>query len=191
MKNPLLFLCIICSFVSFGQENLEEKIKQNEITSNLFDLVVAGSFNVTYERLFEQNQSLLISTTFFETFGYYDAGFLESSSAFSVKAAYLIYFSKTKDHSGFFFYPQLKVRSGDVTTDDYGYYNWDSVWMPSNNKYSINGFAAGFGLGHKWVFNNTFSLMVFGEVARDLGNNNRDYIDNVEARFGVNFGIRF
>ena len=34
--------------------------------------------------------------------------------------------------------------------------------------------------------------MVFGEIARDLGGNNNDeYIDNVEPRFGVNLGIRF
>ena len=70
------------------------KSKKHEISTNLFDLVVAGSLNVNYERLFEKNQSLFIGATFFDTYGYYDAGYLKSSNAVSLKAAYMIYFSK-------------------------------------------------------------------------------------------------
>lgn len=192
MKKTLVLLLALTSFVSFGQENLEDQIKRNEISSNLFDLVVAGSFNLTYERLFEGNQSLLVSATFFDTFAYYDVGFIEDNSAFSFKAAYLIYFSKSKDHAGFFFYPQLKIRSGEITIDEGGFFEDNGDFIPFEFSYDIDGFSAGFGLGHKWIFNNKFSLMVFGEIARDLGGNNNDeYIDNVEPRFGVNLGIRF
>ena len=192
MKKTLVLLLALTSFVSFGQETLEDQIKRNEISSNLFDLVVAGSFNLTYERLFEGNQSLLVSATFFDTFAYYDVGFIEDNSAFSFKAAYLIYFSKSKDHAGFFFYPQLKIRSGEITIDEGGFFDGNGNFTPFEFSYDIDGFSAGFGLGHKWIFNNKFSLMVFGEIARDLGGNNNDeYIDNVEPRFGVNLGIRF
>lgn len=192
MKKTLLILLVMCAFVSYSQQDTEPIIKKNEITSNLLDLVVAGSFNLTYERLFNNNQSLLFSATAFETFGYYDLSFIDSSDAFSFKAAYLIYFSKSKDHTGFFFYPQAKLRTGDVTVDDYGFFDGEGMFIQQKTKYSIDGFSVGFGLGHKWVFNNTFSLMLFGEVARDLDNNNdNDFIDNVEPRFGVNFGIRF
>lgn len=192
MKNILLVMALLCTLFSNAQENIEEPIKKNELTSNLLDLVIAGSLNVTYERLFEKNQSMLVSATYFDTFGYYDAGFIDKSTAFTLKAAYLIYFSKNKDHAGFFFYPQLKLRTGEITLDDYGFFNGNGDFVSQQEKYSIDGFSAGFGLGHKWVFNNTFSLTLFGEIARDLGNNNnKDFIDDVEPRFGVNFGIRF
>lgn len=192
MKNILLVMALLCTLFSNAQENIEDPIKKNELTSNLLDLVIAGSLNVTYERLFEKNQSMLVSATYFDTFGYYDAGFIDKSTAFTLKAAYLIYFSKNKDHAGFFFYPQLKLRTGEITLDDYGFFNGNGDFVSQQEKYSIDGFSAGFGLGHKWVFNNTFSLTLFGEIARDLGNNNnKDFIDDVEPRFGVNFGIRF
>lgn len=191
MEKISLLIILLCTSISFSQE-LPEEQKRNEISSNLLDLVVAGSFNITYERLFKGNQSLLVSTTLFDTFGYYDVGFIEKNSAFSFKAAYLIYFSKSKDHAGFFFYPQLKIRSGEITVDEGGFFDGNGNFTPFEFKYDIDGFSAGFGIGHKWVFNNKFSLMLFGEIARDLGNNNNDdYLDNVEPRFGVNFGIRF
>ena len=113
MKKLLFTLFILFTCLSFSQE--EENIsKKSELSTNLFDLVVAGSINVNYERLFKNNQSLYISATFFDTYGYLDAGYLEKSEAFSLKASYLIYFKKEKDHAGFNFYPLLKLRTGKV-----------------------------------------------------------------------------
>jgi len=192
MKKAILIFLIFTSFVSFSQEE-ENLSKQNELSSNLFDLVVAGSFNINYERLFENNQSLILSATFFDTYGYFDAGYLDRSEAFSLKAAYIIYFKKEKDHAGFNFYPLLKIRTGKVYVDDgyfYDYVNDESLYEFS---YDIGGFSAGFGLGHKWLFNNKFTLTVNGEIARNLGGFNDDYLegDNIEPRFGINFGYRF
>ena len=189
MKKLLIIFILSLSSFAFTQEL--EKPKTNELSSNLLDLVAAGSLNVTYERLLQNNQSLLISTTLFDTFGYYDAGFIEKNNAFSLKAAYLLYFSDEKNHYGFFFYPQLKLRSGRITLENYSYYGWSDDFDSSNESYNIDGVSAGFGLGHKWLFSDKFSLSIFGEVARDLANRDSFYIDSVEARFGVNFGIRF
>ncbi len=192
MKKIFIAAMFLVSFASFSQESGEDLPKEHEISSNLFDLVVAGSLNVNYERLFEKNQSLFIGATFFDTYGYYDAGYLKSSNAFSLKAAYLIYFSKEIDHEGFFFYPQLKLRTGEVVVDDYGYYNYDSdIYIEEEFTYDVDGFSAGFGLGHKWAFNNKFTLSVSGEIARNLGSFDTDYLENIEARFGIIFGYRF
>ena len=192
MKKLLFALFMLFTCLSFSQE--EENIsKKSELSTNLFDLVVAGSFNINYERLFENNQSLFISATFFDTYGYFDAGYLEKSEAFSLKAAYIIYFKKEKDHAGFNFYPLLKLRTGKVFVDD-GYY-YDNSIDESQYKFSydIGGFAAGFGLGHKWLFSNKFTLSVHGEIARNLGSFDDEYLegDNIEPRIGINFGYRF
>ncbi|WP_400076288.1 hypothetical protein [Winogradskyella sp. R77965] len=193
MKNSLFAALMLFSvFAMNAQESSDELPKQSEISTNLLDLVVAGTLNVNYERLFDKNQSLFIGANFFDTYGYYDAGYIEESTAFSVKAAYLVYFSKEKDHAGFFFYPQIKLRTGQVTVRDYYYY--DSVLdstVEDQFKYDVGGFSAGFGIGHKWMFNNKFTLTLNGDIARNLGSFDTNYLDNIELRFGVNFGYRF
>lgn len=192
MKKIFIAIVLFTSLVSFSQESNEAVTKKHEISSNLFDLVIAGSLNVNYERLFEKNQSLFIGATFFDTYSYYDAGYLKSSNAMSLKAAYLIYFSKNKDHEGFFFYPQLKLRTGEVVVDEYSFYDFNNdVYIDEEFTYDVGGVSAGFGLGHKWVFNNKFTLSVSGEIARNLGSFDTDYLENIEARFGINFGYRF
>ena len=64
-------------------------------------------------------------------------------------------------------------------------------YIEEEYKYDVSGFSAGFGIGHKWLFNNKFTLSINGEIARNLGNFDTDYLDNIEGRFGVNFGYRF
>jgi len=193
-KTFLLALLMLISVLNVNaQESSDgDTPKKHEISTNLLDLVVAGTLNVNYERLFEQNQSLYLGVNFFDTYGYYDAGYLDSSSAVTFNAAYLIYFSKEKDHSGFFFYPQLKLRTGEVTTSDYYYYDSETdSSIEDEFSYDVSGFSAGFGIGHKWMFSNKFTLTLKGDIARNLGNFDTNYLDNIELRFGVNFGYRF
>lgn len=192
MKQFIIAAIFFVSLFSFSQDTDENLLKKNEISSNLLDLVVAGSLNVNYERMFDKNQSLFVGVTFFDTYGYYDAGYLEKTTAVSLKAGYLIYFSKVKKHAGFFFYPQIRLRTGEVTTDYYGYYDDISDnFVEEEFTYDVGGVGAGFGLGHKWLFNNKFTLNVSGDIARNLGNIDTDYLSNVELRFGVILGYRF
>lgn len=191
MKKLFLVLFISVSFISFSQEKDEVKVGQHELTSNLFDLVVAGSFNVTYERLLESNQSLGLSVTLFDTYGYYDVGYIEDNSVITLQATYSVYFSKDKDHEGFFFYPLIKLRTGEITASDYYFINFNGESSEENYTYDVGGFAAGFGLGHKWVFNDKIVLGIKGDIGRNLGNFDTDYLDEVEFKFAVNFGFRF
>ncbi len=142
--------------------------------------------------MLDNNQSYVIGTTLYDTYGYYDVGYIEKNSAFSLKAAYIIYFAKEKDHEGFYFFPQLKVRTGEITVNDYGYYDYENdIYVDEEFKYDVSGLSAGFGIGHKWLFYEKFTLSISGEVARNLGDFDDDYLDVVEARFGINFGFRF
>ena len=194
MKKSLVAIALLFFVLSTNAQSQEDDtVKKSEISTNLLDLVVAGTLNINYEHLFSKNQSLFIGANFFDTYGYYDAGYLDKSTAISLKAAYLIYFSSEKDHAGFFFYPQLKVRTGEVTVDD-GYYYYDGEddsYFEDKYVYDVDGISAGFGIGHKWMFNNKFTLTLNGDIARNLGDFDTDYLDNIELRFGVNFGYRF
>ncbi len=193
MKLKIIVALLFVGITSYAQtnEDVEPISLKNEFTTNLLDLVIAGSVNINYESLWKNNQSLYLGATFFDTYGYYDAGYLEESNAFSLRAAYLIYFSKRKDHYGFYFYPMLKLRTGEVTVDD-GYSGFNST--ETSYSYGVGGFSAGFGLGHKWLFSDRFSLSLTGEIARELGDVPEDPFGDlgvVEPRFGVNFGYRF
>jgi len=173
----------------FSQEDEQVTDQKHELSTNLLDLVVAGSININYEHLLKNNQSYAVNATFFDTFGYYDVGYIEKNTAVSLKASYILYFNKKKNHSGFFFYPFAKYRTGEITTS-FGFFDFGDD--PNNDfTYDVSGFSVGFGIGHKWVFNNKFTLGLNGELGRTLGNNEFEDIDVLEVRFGVNFGVRF
>ncbi|MCA0131493.1 hypothetical protein [Winogradskyella alexanderae] len=192
-KQIIVILLGLFLFSSHAQDtNNTEPTKNNEISLNLLDLVVAGTLGINYERIFENNQSLFLSANIFDTYGYYDVGYIEDNSAFTLRAAYLVYFSKEKDHHGFFFYPQFKFRTGEITTEDYYFYDIATESeITEEFTYDIGGASAGFGIGHKWMFDNKFTLTLNGDIARNLGNFKDDYLENIELRFAVNFGYRF
>jgi len=176
---------------SSAQNETSELELKNEISTNLLDLVIAGTLNFNYERQLKNNQSLWFSANLFDTYGYYDVGYIEENNAFSFQGAYIIYFSSKNDHAGFFFYPLLKYRFGEITVEDglnfFDGENFDDF----NYTYDIDGFGLGFGLGYKWMFSNRVTLTLNGQIARNLGDFDDDYLSTVEPRFGVIFGYRF
>lgn len=184
------------SAIAQTNDDAETRLVKNEISSNLLDLVIAGSLNVTYERMLNNNISLAGSATFFDTYGYYDAGFLESTNAFSFRASANFYVSKRRQYEGLYFYPLLKFRTGTVTAEDEIFISngQNGSFVSVDRPYDIGGFAAGLGLGNKWVIQDKITVTVFGEVARNLGGDINDgfgEVGNVEPRFGINFGYRF
>lgn len=199
MKKILALVVIsMITTVTVAQENEEkDQIKlKNEISTNLFDLVVGGSLNVDYQYLMKDNQALLFGLTAFDTYGYYDAGYIDSSNAVALRAGWVIYTSRYEKHGGFNFYPLLKLRFGEVTADDSVFIEdaQGNFIESSSNTYDIGGFSAGFGVGYKWVVQDKFSISTNFELTRllggDLDDENAD-LGIVEPRFGVNFGYRF
>jgi len=196
MKKTVLLFCVCVmgySVMAQSEDVSEIRLAKNEISSNILDLVIAGSLNVTYERMLNNNISLAGSATFFDTYGYYDAGYLESTNAVSFRASANFYVSKRRQFEGLYFYPLLKIRTGEVTSDyDVYIYNDQGDFEQTDRRnYDISGFSAGLGLGNKWLIQDKFTVTVFGEVARNLGKNiekeNAD-LGNVEPRLGINFG---
>lgn len=189
-------MLLLAGLVGNAQEVTQSSTSKNELSINLLDLVIAGTVDVGYERFLGGNQSLSVGVSLFDTFGYYDVGYIEENNAFSARVAYNLYFSKKKEYAGFYFYPMAKVRTGSVTTDwdYYSYYDGETqelVEVSEREKYDIDGFALGFGIGQKWVLKDKFSLNVFANISRTIGDFDDDYIDPVEFRAGVSFGYRF
>jgi hypothetical protein len=188
-----LFLLLLLPVLSFAQEQ-ERKVATGELKTNLFDLVVGSSVNLGYEYFFKGNQSLQLDATAFDTYSYIDAGYMENNNLFSVQASYNIYFSKSKEHHGFVFYPFAKYRTGTQEVDDLWFYNSATgISSVSTRDFDLSGFEVGFGLGHKWLFNDKISLGVGSQLGRNL-NSDREFRDNYSAlnfKANVTLGVRF
>lgn len=191
MKKIYLFMLL--PVISMAQE-VEEKKFTGEIKSNLFDLVVGKSFNVGYEHFLKGNQALQFDVTLFDTYSYLDAGYLDENNLVGLQASYNIYFSKNKSYHGFSFYPFIKYRTGNQVISDY-YYNYDpetNSYIEGSREFDLTGLEVGFGLGHKWLFNEKISLGVGAQIGRNL-NSSKEFNDNyseIDFKANVTLGIR-
>lgn len=187
------YLLLILPLISLAQEK-EEKVYNGEVKSNLFDLVAGKSFNVGYEHFLKGNQALQLDVTLFDTYSYIDAGYLDKNNLVGIQASYNIYFSKGKDYYGFVFYPFIKYRTGTQVVGDY--YNYDpdtNTYTEGSREFDLSGFEAGFGLGHKWLFNDKISLQVGSQLGRNFSNDDvfRDNYADVDFKVHVTLGFRF
>jgi len=179
--------------LTFAQE-AKNKVPTGEIKSNLFDLVVGASVNVGYEYFLKGNQSLQVDVTAFDTFSYLDAGYMEKNNLFSLQASYNIYFSKSKAHHGFVFYPFAKFRTGTQEVDDSWFYDSTTGTSSSTTReFDLSGFEVGFGLGHKWLFNDRISLGVGSQLGRNLTSDSefRNNYSDLNFKANVTLGVRF
>lgn len=191
MKKAILLL--LFPLLTIAQES-ETKDAKGEIKSNLFDLVVGKSVNVGYEYFLKGNQSLQLDVTAFDTYSYLDTGYFDENNLFGFQASYNIYFSKSKKHHGFVFYPFAKLRTGTQVVEDYSFFdNGSGNWVSQNRSYDLSGFEVGFGLGHKWLFNDKISLGVGSQIGRNL-TNDKEITENyseINFKANVTLGVRF
>lgn len=191
MKKIVLLLL---PMLSIAQSN-DGKNLTGEIKSNLFDLVVGKSLNVGYEHFFKGNQAFQFDVTLFDTYSYIDVGYIDKNNLVGLQASYNIFFSKNKDYHGFSFYPFLKFRTGKQVVEDY-YYNYDpntDTYIEQSREFDLSGIEAGFGMGHKWLFNNKISLGVGAQLGRNLSSDKefRDNYSDLNFKANVSLGIRF
>lgn len=187
-----LLILLMLPLFSLAQ-NEETKVYKGEIKSNLFDLVIGKSFNVGYEHFLKGNQSIQFDVTLFDTYSYLDASYLENNDLIGLQASYNIYFSKNKKQNGFMFFPYLKYRTGTQEVSDYYFYEPISGnYVEQTREYDLSGLEAGFGIGHKWLFNDKISLMVGTQIARNLTNTKAisDYYSDINFKAHVTLGFR-
>lgn len=65
------------------------------------------TINLVVEKYLEGNQSLQLDLNFFDTYSYIDASCMDKNNLHTLQLSYNIYFSESKDHHGFVFYPIL------------------------------------------------------------------------------------
>lgn len=193
MKKALLILAIL-PLTLWAQEQ-QPKLYFGEIKTNLFDLVVGETLNIGVEKYLNGNQSFQLDLNLFDTYSYIDAAYMDKNNLHTLQLSYNIYFSESKDYYGFVFYPFLKARTGSQESY-YENYNYNPVTGEQTitkvvDKNDLSGFEAGFGFGHKWMFNKKVSLFMGTQIGRDFsGNRISDYYSEIDFKAFLSLGIR-
>jgi Protein of unknown function (DUF3575) len=191
--KKVFFLAIMLPSLVFAQNSFDSKVRKNEITVNAFELVIGGVLPISYERFIDNNQSITVKTFFFDK--HYNDFNTGSNNLISLQTQYNFYFSEKKENSGLFFSPFLKFTKGKDSYTFYDYYidnNGNYIGTTSQKNRDVNALMAGFGLGYKLLLKKRLSLSLSTDIGRVL--NEKDYYAQygpIEARVGVNVGIRF
>lgn len=175
-KITLSALLFIVSISLFSQEN---EIKKNELKINMSNLIGFKWFDVSYERLLNEESSIGVGTLFSldkESEG------LDEYRTFSITPYYRQFFS-SKYAEGFFVEAFTMLHSGKNYE-----YNYDSYANQYTNESKYTDLAVGISVGGKWVTKRGFVAEVYAGIGRDLLNQSDI---EVVGRGGVSIGYRF
>ncbi|MDO9593974.1 MAG: DUF3575 domain-containing protein [Lutibacter sp.] len=175
-KITLSALLFIVSISLFSQEN---EIKRNELKINMSNLIGFKWFDVSYERLLNEESSIGVGTLFSldkESEG------LDEYRTFSITPYYRQFFS-SKYAEGFFVEAFTMLHSGKNYE-----YNYDSYANQYTNESKYTDLAVGISVGGKWVTKRGFVAEVYAGIGRDLLNQSDI---EVVGRGGVSIGYRF
>lgn len=184
MKKIIVLLGLMVSSFGFSQENETPSFKRNELSLNA-PYLVAGAFDVSYERILNEESGVGISALISFDEDLY--------IKYAITPYYRYYFGK-KPASGFFVEGFAMLNQYDDSSEIYyeGYYddygNFYTTYSYEGDE-STN-FALGFGLGSKWVTKKGFLFEINAGIGRNLINENNS--DNeIVGRGGILFGYRF
>ncbi|HET8809791.1 MAG TPA: hypothetical protein VFM65_05940 [Flavobacteriaceae bacterium] len=204
MKNHILFLLFLIPFSIIAQtedQNSEKKeteqenppykrdIAKNEVSLNVFNIVIAGAFDARYERILSENTSLgfdvFVKFVDDEDDDNFDTSEIYSKD-FSFTGRFKYFFG---DRTAWGFYTQgfLMASSGMYDNDD-GYYDGASGIYYEEGEQEYFDVALGFGVGGKFVSKDGF----FTDLSIGLGRNFfNSESPEIVGLLNVDLGFRF
>ncbi len=188
MKKLLITFTLLVSFISFSQDKTNQSInieKGNELKFNMTNLIAFKWFDVTYERILNEESSIGIGTLFTLDSDKDDSNGLDEYRTFSITPYYRHFFS-SKYAQGFFIEAFSMIHSGK----DEVFVNGDSI-VNSSGQYQYKTYtdlAIGISAGAKFVTKRKFIAEFYFGIGRDL----LDKSDiEVVGRGGISIGFRF
>jgi hypothetical protein len=183
MKKILFVLLLLPVFSGFSQEEVTTQ-KQNELYLNTYNLIAFKWFDVSYERVINDESSVGISTLIAldkESYGY------DSYRNYSITPYYRHYFSNA--YAQGFFMEAFTMLSGGQK-EYYNYYYDDNTgnYIDESGASDYTDVAFGISIGGKFVSKRGFSGVIYAGVGRNLFDDNAP---EVVGRGGISFGFRF
>ena len=174
-------LLLICSVVSFAQQNNNYSEMNNELKINMSNLIGFKWLDIGYERILNEESAIGFGTLISldnSTEG------LDGYRTFSITPYYRHFFSY-KYAQGFFIEAFTMIHSGE---DEEYYYSDFPPYDSDFNEYKYTDLAVGISVGGKWVTERGFVAEIYVGIGRDMLNNS-DL--EVVGRGGVSIGYRF
>jgi hypothetical protein len=175
MRKIVLVAFLFSAFIVNSQEAKKYDFSRNELKGNAL-LLVFGSFDVSYERILNEESAVGVSVNVPFDKDNWDINY-------AVTGYYRYYFGK-KPAAGFFGEAFGMLNN----VDEFVYEDGTSFYESKK----LTDFALGIGIGGKWVTKKGLLLEINGGVGRNLFNNqydDRDY--EVIGRLGISVGYRF
>lgn len=204
MKNHILFLLFLIPFSIIAQtedQNSEKTeteqenppykrdIAKNEVSLNVFNIVIAGAFDARYERILSENTSLGFDV-FVKFIEDDDEDDFDTSEIYSKEFSFtgrFKYFFGDRTAWGFYTQGFLMASSGMYDNDD-GYYDGASGIYYEEGEQEYFDVALGFGVGGKFVSKDGF----FTDLSIGLGRNFfNSESPEIVALLNVDLGFRF
>ena len=197
MKKSVLLLAFLASSTfAFSQEPVQDQplthldVSKNELSLNVFNVLIFGAIDGAYERVLNDHSSLgieVFSKAFNKNKGE-DIDLAEAySKDFSITSKFKYYFRENKSAHGFYaeafgmYSDGWNEKEVEVPMEQGGFYTEEV-----DVEYSD--FALGFGVGGKFVSKNGFLIDLSFGIGRNLFN--RDSPDLVVLP-NINVGYRF
>lgn len=161
----------------------------NEIKYNILNTIIMTSVEVGYEHFIDRDQSIGVDLYLNDRFSYYPESKSKGKkfNTTSIAASYNFYFggSNGENGSGYSVTPFLKYRFGDFEEDK----RRDDVLVQETT--DMNSVIVGFGVGYKWVKNDSFTIQPFANIGRNFSEDVNDRFMAIELNAGVTLGYRF
>jgi len=174
MKKIVLVVAFLSVYTGFSQE-FENMPKNNELSLNTYELIALKRFEISYERILNEESSFGISVL--KSLQQPKKEEYIFGRDLSITPYYRHFFSDGYAR-GFFMDAFLMYNSGkrDIWLDD------------SNDLKSYSDVAFGIGLGGKFISRKAFVGTIQGGIGRNLFDNNAP---EVVGRLEISFGFRF
>ncbi len=179
MKKLLLSVALLSVLISQAQEQNPMDSRQNEVYVNAFNLIAFKMFEVSYERVLNEESSMGLSTLIALS----PMDVFDTYRIFSVTPHYRYYFGNHYAH-GFFMEAFTMYNQG--YSDYYEYLEDESYQNYEEAKYSD--LAFGVGIGGKFISHKGFA----GEIHIGIGRNLfTAEAPGIVSRGGLGLGYRF
>ena len=195
-RTALLLAFLLVSTMAFSQEPEQTEplthrdISKNELSLNVFNVLIFGAIDASYERILNDHSSLSLEI-FSKALDKNEGEEIDLAEAyskeFSVTTKFKYFFRENKAAHGFYaeafgmFSDGWTDKEVEVTTED------GSIFLQEVDV-EYTDFALGFGVGGKFVSKNGFLIDLSFGIGRNLFN--RDSPDLVVLP-NINVGYRF
>lgn len=171
IKRFFIGAIALVSQVNFGQS-----LPMNEVKLNILNALASASVEIGYERFLNENQSIDAELFINDRFSYFPKTDDKKFNAVSFKLGYNYYFDM-EGLSGPYVNPFIKQRFGSYTDN--------------GEKFSLNSFILGIGVGYMWNYNDKFIIAPYANVARSFSVETNHKFWLIEPNAGVRIGYRF